>query len=46
MSMLDFVYLCYERTIDPDVAIEHPKVVDAIRSGDVNYLIAVLDNNF
>lgn len=46
MTMLYFVSLCEDRTIDPAIAIESESVRDAIRAKDIDLLISILDNEF
>jgi hypothetical protein len=46
MSMSQFVSLCAERYIDPAIALESLSVRDAIRAGNIELLISVLDNEF
>ena len=46
MTKSEFVAICVEKTIDPSLALENNKVVDAIKSNDVALLINILDNEF
>lgn len=46
MTQSQFAALCVERTIDPSLALENDEVIQAIKSGDIEVLIATLDNQF
>ena len=46
MTMNQFVALCVERTIEPELALESESVRDAIRARDIELLISILDNEF
>lgn len=46
MTRNEFVAICVERTIDPSLALENDEVIQAIKSGDIDLLIATLDNQF
>jgi hypothetical protein len=46
MTKSEFVAICEEKTIDPSIALENDKVVNAIKSNDVALLINILDNEF
>ena len=46
MTRNDFVAICNEKTIDPNIALENDDVKQAIRLDDVYWLIAILDNQF
>lgn len=46
MTKNEFVAICVERTIDPSLALENDEVIQAIKSGDIDLLIATLDNQF
>lgn len=46
MTKSEFVAICVEKTIDPSIALENDKVVNAIKSNDVALLINILDNEF
>lgn len=46
MTRNDFVAICNEKTIDPNIALENDDVKQAIRLNDVYWLIAILDNQF
>ena len=46
MTQSQFAALCIERTIDPSLALENDDVIQAIKSGDIEALIATLDNQF
>ena len=46
MTKSEFVAICEEKTIDPLIALENDKVVNAIKSNDVALLINILDNEF
>jgi len=46
MTQSQFAALCTERTIDPSIALENDEVIQAIKTGDIDLLIATLDNQF
>ena len=46
MTQSQFAALCIERTIDPSLALENDDVIQAIKAGDIDLLIATLDNQF
>jgi hypothetical protein len=46
MTKNQFVAICVERTIDPSLALENDDVINAIKTGDIEILIATLDNQF
>lgn len=46
MTQSQFAALCIERTIDPSLALENDDVIQAIKSGDIDLLIATLNNQF
>ena len=46
MTQSQFAALCVERTIDPSLALENDDVINAIKSGDIDLLIATLDSQF
>ena len=46
MTQSQFTALCVERTIDPSLALENDEVIQAIKSGDIEVLIATLDSQF
>jgi len=46
MTQNQFVAICVERTIDPSLALENDDVINAIKSGDIDLLIATLNNQF
>lgn len=46
MTQSQFSALCTARTIDPALALENDDVINAIKSGDVDLLITVLDSQF
>lgn len=46
MTQSQFAALCIERTIDPSLALENDDVIYAIKSGNIELLIQVLDNQF
>ena len=46
MTQSQFAALCLERTIEPSIALENDDVIQAIKSGDIEVLIATLDNQF
>ena len=46
MTQSQFVALCTQRTIDPSIALENDDVVQAIKSGDIELLTSILDNQF
>ena len=46
MTQSQFVALCTERTIEPAIALENDDVIQAIKSGDIELLIKVLNTQF
>jgi hypothetical protein len=46
MTQNQFTALCTERTIEPSLALENDEVINAIKSGDIELLISVLDSQF
>jgi hypothetical protein len=46
MTQNKFTALCTERTIEPSLALENDDVINAIKSGDIDLLISVLDSQF
>lgn len=46
MTMTQFIALCAERTIDPELALESDAIRDAIRAKDWPAVIRILDNEF
>jgi len=46
MTKNEFIAICVEKCIDPSLALENDDVVQAIKSGDIEMLIATLDNQF
>lgn len=46
MSELDFIAICNEKLIDPEIALENDDVKQAIKLDDVYWLVAILDNQF
>jgi hypothetical protein len=46
MTQNQFTALCTERTIEPSLALENDDVINAIKSGDVDLLVSILDNQF
>lgn len=46
MTKSQFIALCNERTIEPGIALENDQVVQAIKSGNIDLLITVLNNQF
>ena len=46
MTQSQFVALCLERTIDPSIALENDDVINAIKSGNIDLLITILDSQF
>ena len=46
MTKSQFIALCNERTIEPSIALENDQVVQAIKSGNIDLLITVLNNQF
>lgn len=46
MTQSQFAALCTERTIDPSLALENDDVIQAIKSGNIELLIQVLNTQF
>ena len=46
MTQSQFATLCAQRTIDPSIALENDDVIQAIKSGDIELLTSILDNQF
>lgn len=46
MTQSQFAALCIERTIEPSLALENDDVINAIKSGNIDLLITVLDSQF
>jgi hypothetical protein len=46
MTQSQFAALCTARTIDPSIALENDDVIQAIKSGDIELLTSILDNQF
>lgn len=46
MTKYDFWAACHARTIAPELALECPAVVAALRSGDYDRVLQALDDNF
>jgi len=46
MSKLEFLSLCGERCIDPDLALENDNLVQALKDKDFDKLLVVLDTEF
>jgi hypothetical protein len=46
MTQNQFAALCVERTIDPSMALENDDVINAIKSGNIELLITVLNSQF
>ena len=46
MTQSQFAALCTERTIEPAIALENDDVIQAIKSGNIDLLINILDNQF
>jgi hypothetical protein len=46
MTKNEFMAICIEKTIDPSLALENDEVIQAIKTGDIEILIATLDNQF
>lgn len=46
MTQSQFAALCIERTIDPSLALENDDVIQAIKSGNIELLIQVLNTQF
>ena len=46
MTQSQFAALCTTRTIDPSIALENDDVIQAIKSGDIELLTSILDNQF
>jgi len=46
MTQTQFAALCSERTIEPSLALENDDVIQAIKSGNVDLLVSILDNQF
>jgi len=46
MTKNEFMAICIEKCIDPSLALENDEVIQAIKTGDIEILIATLDNQF
>lgn len=46
MTQSQFAALCTERTIEPSIALENDDVINAIKTGNIDLLITVLDSQF
>ena len=46
MTRSQFIALCNEHTIEPSIALENDQVVAAIKSGNIELLITVLNSEF
>jgi len=46
MTRNEFMAICTEKTIDPSLALENDDVINAIKSGNIELLITVLDSQF
>jgi hypothetical protein len=46
MTKNDFMIICSEKTIDPSLALENDKVIEAIKSNDIELLSIILDTEF
>jgi hypothetical protein len=46
MSKLEFLSLCGERCIDPDLALENDNLVQALKDKDFDKVLVVLDTEF
>jgi hypothetical protein len=46
MTKNEFMAICVEKCIDPSLALENDEVIQAIKTGDIEILIATLDNQF
>jgi hypothetical protein len=46
MSKLEFMSLCGERCIDPDLALENENLVQALKDRDFDKVLEILDNEF
>jgi hypothetical protein len=46
MTKSQFIALCVERTIEPSLALENDQVLHAIKLGNIDLLITVLNNQF
>jgi hypothetical protein len=46
MTKSEFIAICNEKTIAPELALENDDVRQALRLNDVFWLIAILDNQF
>ena len=46
MTKSQFVIACNERLIDPSVALENESLAHALRAGDNEKVIEILDNEF
>jgi hypothetical protein len=44
MTQNEFAALCVERTIEPSLALENDDVINAIKSGDIELLVTILDS--
>jgi hypothetical protein len=46
MSKLEFLSLCGERCIDPDLALENENLVQALKEKNFDKVLEVLDTEF
>jgi hypothetical protein len=46
MTRNDFAAICIERLIDPALALENDDVRNAVKLGNIDLLISILDNQF
>jgi hypothetical protein len=46
MSKFEFLSLCGERCIDPDLALENDNLVQALKDKDFDKVLEVLDTEF
>lgn len=46
MTKNEFIMICNEKTIDPNLALENDQVIKAIKLNDMELLITILDNEF
>lgn len=46
MTQLKFIYLCNERLIDPDIALENEEIQDALEDKDDVQVVYLLDTEF
>ena len=46
MTQNEFLAICVEHTIDPELALENDDVRQAVKLDDVFWLVAILHNQF